>query len=232
MPSCTVNERNDVVIRENPGPESELKVSGSAYKIISHRAYHHGTMLISSELSSLGKALHSESPNMETKGVASHRAPVSTLNAHRTGAEIDHNAFVNALKDEFQASYPGSMPVTVVEEKDVDLPKVWDGVEDLKSWEWQIGQTPEFTNVMTGELSFGRVTAHVHSRHALISSLILELYPVDSEAADSVQDTLDRIGLALVGTRYESLDGAETILGDSVRADVAGEVLVWLRGAM
>jgi len=34
-------------------------VSGSAYKIVNKRAYHHGTMLISSELGTLGKLLHS-----------------------------------------------------------------------------------------------------------------------------------------------------------------------------
>lgn len=34
-------------------------VSGSAYKIVNKRAYHHGTMLISSQLETLGKLLHS-----------------------------------------------------------------------------------------------------------------------------------------------------------------------------
>ena len=38
---------------------SGTHVSGSAYKIVNKRAYHHGTMLISSELGTLGKLLHS-----------------------------------------------------------------------------------------------------------------------------------------------------------------------------
>lgn len=33
-------------------------VSGSAYKIVNNRAYHHGTMLISTELDTLGDLLH------------------------------------------------------------------------------------------------------------------------------------------------------------------------------
>lgn len=33
-------------------------VSGSAYKIVNTRAYHHGTMLISTELGNLGNLLH------------------------------------------------------------------------------------------------------------------------------------------------------------------------------
>jgi hypothetical protein len=46
---------------ENPddGIGFRIHVSGSAYKIVNRRAYHHGTMLISSELGTLGKLLHS-----------------------------------------------------------------------------------------------------------------------------------------------------------------------------
>jgi len=37
---------------------SDTHVSGSAYKIAKDRAYHHGTMLISSQLGTLGDVLH------------------------------------------------------------------------------------------------------------------------------------------------------------------------------
>jgi lipoate-protein ligase A len=37
---------------------SDIHVSGSAYKIAKDRAYHHGTMLISSQLGTLGDVLH------------------------------------------------------------------------------------------------------------------------------------------------------------------------------
>lgn len=37
--------------------------------------------------------------------------------------------------------------------------KIWKGVEELKSWEWTFGQTPEFENRFEGELSFGRVVS-------------------------------------------------------------------------
>lgn len=76
---CTVNGRNDVIIKDGdkelkmslvPVPNQiildwsrlmDTHVSGSAYKIIQHRAYHHGTMLISSSLDQLGRALKSSS---------------------------------------------------------------------------------------------------------------------------------------------------------------------------
>ena len=37
--------------------------------------------------------------------------------------------------------------------------KVWQGVQELKSWEWVYGQTPEFTNLLQGEVSKGRLVS-------------------------------------------------------------------------
>jgi len=75
LADANVNERNDICVGKfKICPPSPLKngdedadnsgcfgkhVSGSAYKIVNKRAYHHGTMLISSELGTLGKLLHS-----------------------------------------------------------------------------------------------------------------------------------------------------------------------------
>jgi lipoate---protein ligase len=48
--AARLNDRNDLCV----GPH---KVSGSAYKIVNKRAYHHGTMLISTQLDTLGNLL-------------------------------------------------------------------------------------------------------------------------------------------------------------------------------
>jgi lipoate-protein ligase A len=45
-----VNDRHDITI-------DNKKVSGSAFKIVSNRSYHHGTMLIDADLSRLSKYL-------------------------------------------------------------------------------------------------------------------------------------------------------------------------------
>jgi lipoate-protein ligase A len=42
-------------------------VSGSAYKIVNGRAYHHGTMLISTQLNTLGDLLHAKGKVCLTK---------------------------------------------------------------------------------------------------------------------------------------------------------------------
>ena len=98
-------------------------VSGSAYKIVNKRAYHHGTMLISSSLETLGKLLHSNKVHiahlldfgtttdrldrpqdtMQTKGVASVRSPVCNLQQHQS--DVSHETFVHAVVREFQDHY-------------------------------------------------------------------------------------------------------------------------------
>ena len=82
-----VNERNDICVGKFKicpprSYESTMKdtddgtgfgrhVSGSAYKIVNRRAYHHGTMLISSELGILGKLLHSNKvPNVSLSNLS------------------------------------------------------------------------------------------------------------------------------------------------------------------
>jgi lipoate-protein ligase A len=47
------------------------------------------------------------------------------------------------------------MEVTYANEDDVTEKKIWDGVKEMKTWEWEYGSSPEFSNQIEGELSFG-----------------------------------------------------------------------------
>ncbi|GFZ46240.1 hypothetical protein JCM24511_04487 [Saitozyma sp. JCM 24511] len=230
--TCGVNKRNDVV-------------SGSAYKIVQHRAYHHGTMLISSSLSELGRSLKSSSPGIETKGIASFPSPVTTLNAYRPSSRphpIKHDDFTDAVIHEFGRVYAGKnkpMQTIEIDEGRVKEAKVWDGVRELKSWEWTFGQTPEFSNDFEGDLSFGKVSVSLTSRHALLTSITFHLSPAFTfSTADTQthQSFLDALALSLVGRRYETLDGAESPEGeweeDPKWMELAAEVIAWLRHTM
>lgn len=78
---------------------------------------------------------------------------------------------------EFEAAYSlqgGQMRTTIVRERDVSEKKVWDGVEELKSWDWQYGQTPEFENSIVGELPFGRVVG-ISAQSQSPGSLLTEI---------------------------------------------------------
>jgi lipoate-protein ligase A len=72
-----VNERHDIVVADGA---VERKVSGSAYKLTRTRALHHGTLLLSSDLTSIRDLLKSPARDFITaRGVASVSSPVSNL---------------------------------------------------------------------------------------------------------------------------------------------------------
>lgn len=106
-------------------------VSGSAFKLVNHRAYHHGTMLIDAQLSNLRGVLGTkkvgdltrpflcsgadsdgrQQEGMITKGVASVPSPVRNLK--EWNADLDHERFVEQVSQEFARRYNVSDEVQV-----------------------------------------------------------------------------------------------------------------------
>lgn len=116
------------------------KVSGSAYKLTRLRSYHHGTMLLSSDLVSVSALLKSPVKEIiNARGVASVPSPVAN-----TG--VEREAFGAAAVGEFLRMYPDEAGVTeVTEEEAVAVEAVAVGRRELESQEWVYGQTPRFT---------------------------------------------------------------------------------------
>ncbi|WVO12777.1 hypothetical protein L204_100385 [Cryptococcus depauperatus] len=218
---------------------SKLGISGC-----SHRAYHHGTMLISSSLAELGKSLKSSSPKMKTKGVASHRSPVTTLNHHLplSSKPIHHEDFVHAILNEFSQVYSSPntpMKTHTVIKENIKENEVWKGYQELMEWEWQYGQTPEFSNNIEGNFSWGDLSVSLTSRHAVLTSLTFHLSPpLHSNPTTTAerQAFLDSLALSLIGKRYESLQEVEGAMGyewdDEHWRDMGNQVLHWLRRSM
>lgn len=105
---AVVNERNDIVV-------DGYKVSGSAFKLTSSRAYHHGTMLLDSNIKTLSQALKNTNvsliqcynvrakltqQSMVTKGVSSVRSPVKNIIEWQP--HITHDTFVAAVIKKFE----------------------------------------------------------------------------------------------------------------------------------
>lgn len=189
-----VNDRNDICV----GP---YKVSGSAYKIAKDRAYHHGTMLISSQLSTLGETLRVSKESMITRGVASVRSPVKNL--QEFSPAVTHDDFVRAMVQAFRQEYHVEEPVQYVQAEDaIDTPYIRDGMVEMPEWDWAFGQTPEFTYSITRAFEWGNVTANIHSKRGVILSC---KFTVDDT---SDWELLDELGCRLEGQRYGFLDGA------------------------
>ncbi|KAH9002269.1 Lipoyltransferase and lipoate-protein ligase [Lactarius hatsudake] len=200
-----VNERNDVCLF------SDIHVSGSAYKIVKDRAYHHGTMLISSQLGTLGDVLHVSKDSMMTRGVASVRSPVKNL--REFSPTVTHGTFVKAMVQAFREEYhcEGTRIDTT------DSPYIQNGIAELYDWSWAFGQTPEFTYSISRAFGWGSV-ARIHSKHGVILSCSLTA----EDTSDATK--LEELGRELEGQKYGFLD-KETTYDDCGRIE---EVRQWL----
>ncbi|KAF9382183.1 Biotin/lipoate A/B protein ligase [Mortierella sp. AD011] len=180
-------------------------VSGSAFKLIQRRSYHHGTMLIDTDLSSLGQYLKVDRSNLVTKGVASVRSPVTRL--RESSFTIDHLSFCEATRTEFLKRYAFDQwrqnlegePIIV----DEALVQTIEGVktirEDMKTWEWMFGQTPEFTYKLNNKFPWGAVDVTITSKEGLITHVDID---AKDETTEDSSMALTALAVGMEGQKY------------------------------
>ncbi|KAE8230317.1 hypothetical protein CF326_g4684 [Tilletia indica] len=164
---------SDPTIRPDPPDPTERKVSGSAYKLTSHRAYHHGTLLLDADLDQLGHSLrNSRGEALQSKGVASVRASVVNLVDAFPDARslLSHEQVSKAIVSEFGQTYANSeselgfydqnpLEASIVSEsllsgsgQALAPDSVFrESYAELQSWDWLFGQTPEFTHALVAQ---------------------------------------------------------------------------------
>jgi lipoate-protein ligase A len=96
---------------------------------------------------------------MLSKGVESVPSPVRNL--REWDPELSHDRFFGAVADQFSHVYGASRKdVVEVDEREMDkndyVKKVYD---ELQTWDWQWGQTPEFTHSLNKAFHWGEVVS-------------------------------------------------------------------------
>jgi lipoate-protein ligase A len=249
-----VNKRNDICISLKNRKDPERKISGSAYKIISSRAYHHGTMLLSSNLSHLGSALKPSRSKMQSKGVESVPSPVSNLiDAFASRRQmLSHDIFCQAVLSEFQRTYGEAEVCQVGEDNYVDVledtkESLNAGWKELNSWEWIWGQTPEFHHRIRCDELQGVESAFeidLHVKNGIIQSAELRSDSVleDEDLHKIVQrlqeKRYDVFGDApsTFGVNKEAVTGLHELQYEQQRQDrevqLAGSLLQWFKSVL
>jgi lipoate---protein ligase len=143
-----LSPRHDIFI--NAPNEIDRKVSGSAYKLSRDRAYHHGTLLLSTDLTQIARLLQSplkilkDSENFKFGGVSSVPSPVSNV-----FPQLSFEDFVSAMVHEFK---PTEGIVQVSEESFDASSTLFDYKRELESWNWTFSKSPPFRVAMKEDL--------------------------------------------------------------------------------
>ncbi|KAI8057969.1 hypothetical protein BDF22DRAFT_663100 [Syncephalis plumigaleata] len=167
--AAEVNDRHDITVYRH-------KVSGSAFKLTSQRAYHHGTMLIDTDLDGLDEFLHTNKTQLNTAGTPSVRSSVTNLREY--SYTIDHLSFCEAVHGEFRRlhdSENSSRAMIYVDEAFVEnQPKIKEYREQLMTWDWIYGQTPKFTHTIEHTFDWAHIRITLHCHHGRVKSVELD----------------------------------------------------------
>ncbi|XP_049874787.1 lipoyltransferase 1, mitochondrial isoform X2 [Pectinophora gossypiella] len=141
----SINERQDIVVRD------KYKVSGTAAKVGRLTAYHHCTLLVNANKADLSKAL----AKRETNATLSTPSPVVNL------GEVDNRVTVDNLQtavgyeylrtpalhleDGGQNQISKQRGFQFINPTDAWFPGLDELKNELQSWDWCYGRTPEFT---------------------------------------------------------------------------------------
>ncbi|KAJ2682225.1 hypothetical protein GGH99_004832, partial [Coemansia sp. RSA 1285] len=223
-----VNARHDVAV-------DELKISGSAFRLTSKRAFHHGTMLIDADLSRLHGCLLSRNKDaIEAKGVDSVRSRVANLREYSLA--IDHSSFCDAVMREFEKTLGCSLDetsgnVTRWSGSSADLdPHVHTERKRISHWDWLYGQTPEFVHRFHAHFAWASVFASVAARRGLITSADIGTSSSALEPPVGVRKAFADIARVLQDARYDRAE-IKTRL-EPVRADTdsphVAELVEWV----
>lgn len=196
-----VNERADIEI-------GGKKISGAAYRITKDRAYHHGTVLINSDLRILRGILKSPiAGGIEAMGAKSKPASVCNVGDHDPRANVD--SVVEAVAKEFNETL--SNPVEI-EEMGFDS---FGGVEEVEkevamisNKDWIYGQTPRFSHSLNS--TCGELKLHME-KGAKVESV--ELHSRNRSQCNGSRTLCRSVDDRLVGTQYG---------GNSLRTAVEG----------
>ena len=126
---------NELFINHN-GPK---KISGSAFKQKKNSSFHHGTLLIDAHLNSLNGLLKGKHDFSLTKSISSVSSKVMNLKDICTGITMD--LVIDKIKGKLLI-HENVREINSIHFDSSLIDLVF--LEKMKSWQWQIGETPLF----------------------------------------------------------------------------------------
>ena len=155
--SASLSGRNDVLV-------DGRKISGSAFQTTHGRFCHHGTMLVSTNLSKLSDYLTPNQHKLESHGVKSVASRVANLTEFIPSATTEQFAQCMAKAFDEQCSIE-----TISKEKIELYPEIRTFFETFSSKDWNFGRSPKFTNKLGGRFSGGVVSFYLTVNKGLIT---------------------------------------------------------------
>lgn len=160
--NATLSGRNDIEVEGR-------KISGNAQTVRGDKILHHGTLLINSDLSVLGRALRPDPEKIAAKGVSSVTSRVANVCEF---SDIDVNAFVDTVCQKVCKRYPDTKMYNISAMEQEKIMKLAD--EKYRTWEWNFGSSPNYTFKNKARFASGTVQISLSVLRGKISDIVIE----------------------------------------------------------
>lgn len=153
--------RNDITL-------DEKKFSGIAQSVWKRRVLNHGTILYDTDLSVLSNALNVKQDKIESKGVKSVRSRVTNIKPYLKD-DIDIMTFKEILlKNIFEHENLNPEEYILNENEKEEIARLFE--EKYSTWEWNYGESPEFTYKNYKRFSFGSIDIRLDVKNGIIEN--------------------------------------------------------------
>lgn len=195
--------RNDIVV-------DGRKVSGSAFRHTQDRSFHHGTLLVNTDMSRLANYLTPNKLKLEAKGIKSVKSRVANL--VEFAPDLDNEKLCSALIETFCDHYGQSCDVEWLDEQTLrQVDELNSYYERLADWDWRFGKTPEFSHQFGTRFDWGVIDIHLDVKAGIISEVKVYSDTLDTAFVPIVEQTL-------TGVKYD-LDAIQVVLTGAGAAD-------------
>ena len=187
----------------------DLKISGSAQRIVKGRLLHHGTLLFSSDLSVLDQiTTHRKNDCFQSRGTQSAICTVTNIREH-LASPMTIEEFQDRLLG--QMVPPGSPHLTLTAEQEAEVCRLRDA--KYCSWEWTWGRTPAFTYEKSGIFNGVPIRVAYQAKRGIVSDAVIDCTAIDGALAAQLLNgaRLDPEGFAAI-CRHLAGDGAEELM--------------------
>lgn len=198
--------RNDLLVQGH-------KFSGNAFYHSQGHAYHHGTLLVSSDLNELSRYLTPSKAKLESKGVASVRSRVANLQEFAPG--LTCKVLGAHMEAAFGQVY-GLTPeyITLLPEEVASIERA---AAELGSWQWLYGTRLPCSFSCEARFGWGSISIQLQVESGLIATAQIYTDAMEWSLADSVSN-------ALTGCRFNLKDMQTAITQHITDTQVASDI--------
>ncbi|KAK2818032.1 hypothetical protein Q7C36_021965 [Tachysurus vachellii] len=185
-----VTDRFDIILNRC------YKVSGTAARLGRTTAYHHCTLLCSSDRSILSSVLKSSCTGIKSNATPSVPSPVANLSDH--DPTLNPESIMDAIASGYNKEFDLDCPVLTVDPgSEVLIPGIHKMTSDLKDWDWVYGKTPKFSVCTFFMVENTNVGLEMDIKNGVVESCVINV-PHDWLPADFVNEFCS----SLTGVRF------------------------------